>query len=404
MIFRPSFLLDKHKSDKGIFEYQSFYPLLMLSFACILYGLSVGINISSFSIFLNNSGMSSDKITLILSKELIGNIAISPFVIILTSYFGVFILMIISLFVRNIALVLFGMGESYDVWSYGMILFGCGGFILYVLIFQWVNYLARNEFRATYLSIASFAFGLGIALGPIMILYFDIIPGKLTFIISIILSSMMIFPIIVISKFAPPNLKQAQIKISKIINFAYIPMICVVTSEYLFYSLSEFMPLYILGNGFDYNYAYLVSAYYYASGLILSIPVGILIDRYNRISAILLFALAILVAIQLVPMFLNNYIVLILVFIILSTSVNGVIIAGLSILGDKFFAEDFISANSTVHALSTLGGYAGITITGNAMTNIGDKGFIFSISSISLVFLAMIVIEAYKEKRKWKNI
>lgn len=398
MIFRPNLLLDKDDSDRGIFEFETFYPLLMISLACILYGLSVGINMSNFSLFLSDYSLTAKDITQILSKELLGNILIAPFILFFTSRFGHFKLIIFALIVRNLALFNFILADNFYNLEISMFIFGIGGFALYVCIFQWVNNLADNAFRATYLSIVSFAFGLGISIGPVIILLFKLTDSSLIFGLSIGFSSLMVFPIMMVKKFSPQILKQSNIRISKIISYAYIPMICAISSEYIFYSISEFLPLYILGNGFNKNYAYLLSSYYSIAGLILSIPAGILMDKYDRVKMIIIFSLLIIISIQLIPAFINNIPILMLVFIFLASSVNGVIIGGLAILGDKFRGDDFIFANSGVHALSTLGGFAGVSITGNAMSEMGDKGFIFSISSLFLVFLAMLVIEVYRRR------
>ena len=65
-------------------------------------------------------------------------------------------------------------------------------------------------------------------------------------------------------------------------------------------------------------------------------------------------------------------------------------------LGDKFRGGNLILANSLVHAISAIGGYAGVRATSSVVDNMGNRGLIFSISSLFLVFLGLLLVEAYK--------
>ena len=399
MIFRVRVYNNKSQDETKLKEGDNLRYLFFLVIASIFFGTSAGINIFNFSIYLSEYNLGPASISHILGFDLRGNILIAPFVLLLTTRLGVFNLIILSLFVRNIALALFALSSSEFEWKTSLLLFGMGGFCLYVALFQWINNLAKNEHRATYLSFASVAFGFGISLGPIITIFYGVELENDAFIISILISTLMIFPIYLARKSKPKQIKQTKILVSKIIKFAYLPLICAFASEYVFYTIAEFLPLYSLKLGMEKNQAYMLSAFFTFSGLIFGIPLGMIIDRVNRSKIIILFALAISISAQLIPVVINNILLTGIVFIILSSSINGIIIGGLAILGDRFKGDDFVAANSTLHALSTIGGFAGITITGNAMEKLGNKGFIFSISSLFLVFLALIIFEAYKYKK-----
>jgi MFS family permease len=375
----------------------SFYALLMLGIASFFYGTSVGMNLSSFGFFLKSHNQSSLEISHILSFEMAGNIFVAPFVLILSTKFGIFRFMLFSSVLRGIALVIFGISDTPSLWEFSMFMFGVGGFGLYVALFQWVNFLSKDRNRAFYISVASVAFGSGIGSGPLIILYFDIQLGQITFIISVLICMLMLAPLKMIEYSSPSYLRQSKISVTKILHYAYVPMICALACEFIFFSISEFMPIYLMGQGKSHTDSYLLSSVFTYSGLILAIPVGLLMDRFGRIYMIMIFALAISASIQILPNIVNHEILLPVLFAIISTSINGIRIGGLAVLGDKFKSEDFLAANSTVQALSTIGGFSGVYTTGLAMDMLGDKGFIFSISSLFLTFLFLLVLSTRKK-------
>jgi MFS family permease len=400
MVFRPKFNSEDNISDDSIYDQESFRTLILLGFGCILYGCSVGINLSSFSMYLSKFDLDSKEISHILSLEILGNITAAPFMLMLVRRLGVYKIVLLSLALRNFFLAFFGFGSDNFTWYIGMFGFGVSGFVLYTSLFQWINSIIGSKFRATYLSIASVCFGLGIALGPVLMVLFDIDVGNETFLISLCICMLMAVPILMTEKSKLPVIYTSSLSINQVFKYAYIPVICAIAGEYVFFSISEFLPLYALAYDKPQYEAYLLVSYFGFSGLILGIPFGMIIDKFDRVRIIMMFSLVIAILVQLIPIVMDNIYLTILVFAPLSACINGIIVGGLAILGDKFRGDEFVAANTTVHAMSTIGGYAGIKTTGNLMSILGDKGLIYSISSLFLVFLALLVLKNFTIKIK----
>ncbi len=397
MVFRPAITLRTQICLKEILSQGSFKALLWLSLGCFFYGLSVGMNVSNFGIFLYHNNLQANIISDILSFEIIGNIVAAPFVLILCIKCGMFRLLAISLIIRNVFLVLFGVSDNVLLFKISMFGFGVGGFILYVLIFQWVNRLASNEKRATYISIASMAFGLGIAFGPFLTAYLEM-PSNINFNISAILSTVMLAFVIIAKQYEPVVFPFRKMTLYKLFIFAQIPVMCAIASEYAYFGISDFLPLFLINLGKIKQDAYTLLGYFSLSGILLSIPMGIICDRFDRTKLTIVIAVIMICAIEILPMVIDNFFLTLIIFTLLSASLNALIVVTLAILGDKFVGDDLLAAGSMVHAMSTIGGYAGITITGNIMHRLGTDGFIFSFSSLFLVFLVLLLWESYKHK------
>ncbi|MDX1924356.1 MAG: MFS transporter [Rickettsiaceae bacterium] len=395
MIFQSGQNLSYQNGNLPIYDKKTFKNLVAFSLACFFYGISAGINLASFALFLSKYKLPTAEITGILSVELIGNLCMAPFMVLLTRKLGIIRLVLISLILRNIFLLIFAFGGNIILWEIGMFGFGLFGFSLYSAIFQRINIIALNTYRGTYLSIASVLFGLGISLGPIFLSFMEIGLSSYTFVVSALASFLMILPIGFVDEIKNEKTYVRTLGIAKIIKYSHIPIMCAIASQFVFFSIVEFLPLYTLEFDKGHSEAYMLLSYFSLSGLILGIPIGMFIDKYDRVKIIMFFALCIATFIQLIPFAMNDSIMIFLVFSPLSACINGTIIAGLAILGDKFRGDDFVAANSTTQAMSMIGGYAGILGTGRAIDVVGGDGLIFSVASVFLVFFAMLIAENY---------
>ncbi len=399
MIFNSGILSQNRRSSEASSYFKVARSLFLMSCICFLYGLSAGINLHSFGNFLEKFDLTKEQSSAIFSMDIVGAVSITSFMLLLNYKLGLYKLVTSALFLRNISIAIFLVSASYESLCVAMFFFGIGGFVIYTSIFQWVNFLTVDNVRGTYLSIVITAFGLGIALGPVVIVLTNL-STEMTIVTSIIISSFILVPLGYLKSYAPVYSDYAPIKISYLIYSARIPIICAFAIDYIFYSLQTFLPSFIMSYGYLEQKAYLLIGYFGLSGLLLSVPFGIILDKYNRIRILMLLSLAIALCMQIIPHVIQNVTYSLILFLILSSSINGILICIFSMLGDKFRGGNLILANSLVHTVSAIGGYAGVRSTSNIIDNMGNRGLIFSISSLFLVFLALLLVEAYKYNKK----
>jgi len=396
MIFRSNF----NSENNGFKSENNYVVIILLALACFFYGLSSGINDSSFNYYLAGFNLDDSKVSSILNYELFGNIFSAPFILILVSRLGLYKALIFAIVLKNIFLLMFGSGVDSSIWYPAIFGFGLTGFIVFVGMYQWINSISEDYSRATYLSIISFSFGLGIVLGPYLVSTLNITSGKMVFITSFVCSSLMIIPILLAYKYRPLDYKHHKLSIFKLLKYAYVPIMCSISAEYIILALAKFLPIFAVTHGKLADDASMLGTYFTISGLLFTIPMGIMIDRFDRLGVVTIFSLMIAVTIQIVPIVMDNQILMLGTFAILSSAINGIIICSLAILGDRFKGDAFIIANIVVHTLSIVGGYAGEVTTGLAIDKLGSSGLIFSISALFLVSLALLLIESYKNNKK----
>ncbi|MDX1916713.1 MAG: MFS transporter [Rickettsiaceae bacterium] len=394
MIFRPGTNLSSQNAATPLYNKNSFVILILLAPACFFYGISAGINLANFAIYLGTFHLSTSEITQILAFDIIGNVMMAPLMPFLIRYFGIKKFIILSIILRNVFLFLFGFAWSYSGWVLSMFGFGLFGFSLYTTIFQLINMIASNEYRGTYLSVASVLFGLGMSLGPIINSFFNL-ESSYDFAISALIATLMIIPVYFLPKSIDYPYSLHAINITKLLKFSHISIMCAIVGEFTFYSMHEFLPVYTIESDKGQSEAFMLISYFSLSGLMLGIPIGMIIDRFERIKIIMILVLGISALIQLLPFAMHDTFFAFLIFSPLSACMNGVIICGLVIIGDKFRGHEFVAAHSTIQAIGMVGAYAGIKCTGRTIELVGADGLIYSVASVSLICFAMLLIERY---------
>ena len=137
------------------------YTIVIISLILVFYGVSVGINLTGFALFLNQSGFSKIQIGHILSMELAGNLMIAPILPKISEYFGIFKVMFVALIIRSICLIMFAESSiiaQHMMWLFG---FGVSGFALFASIQYWGASIARGVHKSTIISLFNVAFGVG---------------------------------------------------------------------------------------------------------------------------------------------------------------------------------------------------------------------------------------------------
>ena len=360
MIFSRSILSHQtHKAD-NLDYLRDIKPLFILATICFLYGISAGAYIHSLNIFLSTLNLSNAQIDKIQSIDILGGLVISPFVMFVVYKLGLYNLIILSLLLRTAGLVILVLVSSYELLCFGMFCFGVGGFVLYVCIFHWVNCIAINNVRATFISVAITTFGLGISMGPMILVFLKIDVGMIIK-LSIITSLLIFFPLKSLKTYEPTYTFYMDTKLSRFFIAARIPIMCALASDFIFYAVKDFLPTFAMSHNYLQYQAYLLVGYFGLSGLFFCIPLGIILDKFNRIRILILLSLAIAVSVQLIPLVIDNLVFTLIIFLVLSTSINGIIISLFSILGDKFSGGNLILATSIVHAASTIGSYSDLS-------------------------------------------
>jgi MFS family permease len=382
----------------NILNQQTNNVIAYIAIAGIFYGISIGINVSTFSLILDSAGFSKAKIGEILSSEMVSTFFVAPFIPIMIRKLGIFKVISIALITRNLFLILFGYSASQIMWSSSICIFGAGGLLLIISFQIWINKITDQTNRATYFGILNASLALGIALGPLITSILGLNANLGCLIISAA-SCLMIFPILYrVREKIPAINPEITLPFSQIIDKAKVPIISGLLVDYIFFSLSTYVILYGVSNGLNLADSKMLISYMVISKIFFDIPIGIIIDKCNRNFVMLFCAFGVLVSAQILPYVIGSNMVIVL-FAFWGSFVSGIYISAISNLGDNFRGSNLITANSALFIMNSLGAYTGIYATGYAIDYFGDYGLIISISAVTIMFIVMNIFTIVMERK-----
>ena len=368
------------------------YVVAIIALILMFYGVSVGINITGFALFLNQEGFSKIQIGHILSMELAGNLMIAPILPKISEYFGVWKVMIITLITRSICLIMFAESEGlqeYMIWLFG---FGVSGFALFASIQYWGTTIANGANKSTILSIFNVAFGLGIACGIVFLIFRSEIISSQLFYISVLFSVVILLPIFLSRSLVPIHgEKTIHVAPSKIIQYAQIPILCGLVANYILLALGNFVVLYAIDQGILYKDAIMINIYMIAGNILFTVPIGMLLDRFNKYVSLIIILICMVASIAAIPFVITSKVLTIIVFLTLSAATGSIYVIGISMLTDKFRTQNLVMANTVMLMMNAIGGFAGVSATGAAIEYWGNQGLIISLFVLIFFFLLFVV-------------
>lgn len=368
------------------------HTIAIIALILVFYGVSVGINITGFALFLNQQGFTKMQIGHILSMELAGNLMIAPILPKISEYFGIFKVMLVALIVRSLCLIMFAENASISqhmMWLFG---FGVSGFSLFASVQYWGASTAQGPHKSTIISLFNVAFGLGIACGIVFLLFRPEEISSELFYISVLFSAVIFIPILFSRHLMPSEAEKVlHIAPSKIIQFGQVPILCGLVANYILLAIGNFIVLYAMDNGIAYKDAIMINMYMIAGNILLTIPIGVVLDKFNKTASLVVILIMASCAIAAIPFVMTSKMMTIVVFITISAATGGIYVVGLSMLTDKFRTQNLAMANIVMLMMNAIGGFAGVSATGAAIGYWGHQGLIISLFVLVFFFMLFVV-------------
>ena len=153
-----------------------------------------------------------------------------------------------------------------------------------------------------------------------------------------------------------------------------------------------FFPIFLIQNNLSQELALQYVTIAIVGGLIFQPLVGYLLDKYNN-SRLILNVLIVFTFISPIIMSLNlhNFYICILFLIIWGGASSSIFICALTMLGERYSASELAGATAILVMVFECGSVLGPVVGGRAMDIFGPYGFIYTISSITFIFLIIAI-------------
>lgn len=391
MIFQPSPVKMNDRSN-NFFVY-------IIALVLLFYGVSVGINITSFSLYLHQMGIPKSQISNILSMELTGILIAAPIFPKLCEKYGVTYILMGSLILRGLAIIAFPMSANLKLNMLFLLISGLGSFCTLTAIWFWGASLLKDGSRATMVAIMNVAFSSGIAIG-IGTLFLKANRMPVDLFKTSALFSMFIVPAIYFVKDSAPILPKSSnyTPPSKLIKYIMVPIISMLAANYLLLSLSNFAVVYAIKSNVPYNEAIVLNLYMLAGNLILTIPAAFILDRIKSKQSFLSSVLVLIcMSFIMIPFVIGIPKAPMILFGLLSSLIWLVLVYSISVVSAKFRNYNLLAATTILSIMHSMGGYAGVASTKAAVEYWGNQGLIISIAVVALFALLYVINKASEE-------
>jgi len=253
----------------------------------------------------------------------------------------------------------------------------------------WVNHIAGDTHRARVISFYAVSFFSGFALGPMLLEYFGA-TGPLAFAIGALGALLAALPIYLARDLAPDLAHEPATGLIGGMRLAPAAMAGGFLGGFLETSHFSLLPNVAIAGGMEEGAALRLMTALVVGGIVTQYTLGWLADRTSR--KLLLAALGLIYAalIAIFPFVLGTPGLALVVIFVMGTTVIGLYMLGLAMLGQEVEPSQLATANAAFILMYTSGSIVGPALTGAAMTNGPIAGFVGVTSAAALILAAVI--------------
>jgi MFS family permease len=255
----------------------------------------------------------------------------------------------------------------------------------------WVNHIAGDTHRARVISFYAVSFFSGFALGPMLLEYFGA-TGPLAYAIGALGALLAALPIYLARDLAPDLAHEPATGLIGGMRLAPAAMAGGFLGGFLETSHFSLLPNVAMAGGMEEGAALRLMTALVVGGIVTQYTLGWLADRTSR--KLLLAALGLIYAalIAIFPFVLGTPVFALAVIFVMGTTVIGLYMLGLAMLGQEVEPSQLATANAAFMLMYTSGSIVGPALTGAAMTNGPIVGFVGITGAAALILAAVVAI------------
>lgn len=384
------------------YERRRFWTLIII---VSISGFSQGMLLPLISVIFETDGVSSTLNGLNATGLYIGTLLISPFIEQPLRKFGYKPIIVIGGAIVFISLLLFPLWQNIMFWFILRLLIGIGDHCLHFATQTWLTTSAPEGNLGKSMSIYGLSFGVGFAVGPLMVNLVKI-SQTLPFIVSSVLCLMawsLVFfirnekPDVIIGNSLESN-SFTRYKLS--FKYAWVAFLPSFVYGVLETSLNALFPVYALRKDFDVSMVSIILASFSIGAILTQIPIGIIGDKIGRRKVILIGILSGAILFGLGSQLEHSEILVMCIFLISGMFLGSLFSLGITYMADLTPKELLPTGNLLCGIFFSLGSLTGPFIGGLYLQLVDTVSFLLFISI--MLFIIYFIILLFGNKRKLK--
>jgi MFS family permease len=367
-----------------------FLALFAAILCAMLVGVALSLSIPLLSFALESRGASATFIGLNTAMAGIATIAIAPIVPRLAARLGVPGLLLITLGGGAVTLLAFWVTPDVWLWFPLRFLFGASLAILFVLSEFWINAAAPDNRRGLIMGIYAATLSLGFASGPVILSVLEM-DSIWPYAIGASLFIAAAFPVMLGARLAPDlGHERSSISVFGFVRAAPAATLAAFVFGALETGGMSLFPLYGVHLGYTPYQAALIITAMSIGNVLAQIPIGLLSDRVNRLSLLMVLAGIGAIGALFLPFASSDLYVFYAVIAVWGGFSAGMYTVGLAFLGARYKGADLANANASFVMLYSLGLAIGPPLLGVGYDLFKPHGLPLGISLMFVCYLVWV--------------
>lgn len=360
-------------------------------------GFSQGMLLPLVSVIFERDGVSSSLNGLNATGLYIGTLLISPFIEKPLRKFGYKPIILVGGGLVLLSLALFPLWKSLLFWFILRLLIGVGDNMLHFASQTWITSTARPDQLGKKIAIYGMSFGVGFAVGPLLVPLVDIAEA-LPFIVSTILCLISWALVLTVKNDRPAQIdatsdhSNAWQRYVKTLKYAWVAFLPPLVYGFLESSLNAIFPVYALRQHFDVAIVTFILSAFSVGAILTQVPIGVLGDQIGRhkVVAIGLLGGALMFAIGAFVEF-NEWLVL-GSFLIAGMSCGSMYSLGISFMADLTPKELLPTGNLMCSIFFSFGSLAGPFLGGSFVEHV-DMSYLLLVALLLFIVFVVVVMK-----------
>jgi len=368
-------------------HYKSYFILFLCA---LIIGIKLGTLIPLLSLILESQGYNNTEIGINVIAQPIATILFVRVTPLIIHKYGLSRSIISAQLITVILYLTFPIFDGLTAWFFIRFLIGFAGALAWNAFDTWMLSMADDTNRGKIITTYNLVFVAGFALGPVILSYTGI-EGWFPFIVIASLSFCSIIPLLTLNAKSPQLPKHSSMPV--LISIVAAPTIfgaalLVGLEDVMFVA---FFPIFLIQNNLTQELALQYVTIALVGGLIFQPFVGYLLDKYNK--RLILNVLVIITFISPIMMSINlsNFYICILFLVLWGGASSSIFICALTMLGERYSASEIAGATAILVMVFECGAVVGPIVGGRAMDMLGPNGFIYTLSTLTFIFLIIAV-------------
>lgn len=367
------------------------HSLFAILFACIAYGIGMGLTLPLLSLVLERMGVSGAMNGLNLATAGLASLVVTPFVPRWIAKLGAAPFLSLCLIVTAASLV--GLYLMPSLWLWFPMRFAMSSALngLFVATEFWINRIADESNRGRYIALYSICLMGGLGIGPLILQVIGT-EGIAPFVAGGGMLLLAIVPVLAVRRSAPRIEEGDHGSVLSVLKLAPAVFGAAAVFGAIDAGMNALLPVYAVRMGYAESHAALIVTAIAVGSILFQYPIGWLIDHMDRQRLLVLCAASGVIGSALTPFAIGTPVLFYLLMLLWGGVILGIYSVALTLLGERFQGPSLATANAAYVMAYCMGLLAGPALEGAGLQLWNPHGLVLVLGTICAAYLGFLLV------------